>query len=404
MLSSLQNSRANLDQYFNENFVELKDPLNQYGRKIYVEKSTARFYDEIMASRNTDFNHLYIYKQIASLKGVGTLSSYLSTKTVLSRMLPLEGGQILYSVWHGRVYITEIRIQADYKTECRVPAGVYKVKKSSTDGKSWEAEGKGGDNVSLQASVNGDHLAINGHCKNIAHAADYMPKFIEHGHGRESLKNSYNLFFNPCHGLISGDWRALADSSGVGTTQASHKLAGVLVASSKQENGIYLTVHEAGHALFKEALRKVHREGASLENYTVYYANATHNLEKVDEWRQKTGMKISSKKPLINGYNARQSLLSGNIASLPVVAGRADPNNGVAAFVDGGYSALKPLALATGAVFSASWAVALLPYALGQGRSGNSEILDSEGKIVQHRVKQMKKLVWDPIHKMMARA
>ena len=53
-----------IDKYFTNNFVEVTDPLNRSsGKQIFVTRERYRDFDEIMKSRNKNFNNLYIYKQ-----------------------------------------------------------------------------------------------------------------------------------------------------------------------------------------------------------------------------------------------------------------------------------------------------------------------------------------------------
>lgn len=103
-----------IDQYFKNNFVEVTDPLDRLsGKQIFVAKKRYRDFDEITKSRNKNFNSLYICKQLTGLKGAGIFNSMFSRYTMLSRMLPIEGGQIIYCAWHSRIYITYIEIQLD---------------------------------------------------------------------------------------------------------------------------------------------------------------------------------------------------------------------------------------------------------------------------------------------------
>lgn len=394
---------------FDKDFVEITDPLNRScGKKIFVAQDKYKAFNAIMNSRNKSFNNLYIYKQLASLKGTGIFNSMFSRYNVLSRMLPIEGGQIIYCIWHGRVYITDIKIQLDYqfkKGANNIPAGIYNVKRYTQAATSWRADGR--DGIVRQAkTLNTKHLAINGHCEDIGDAAAYMPAFIQYGHEEKSL-DTYTLFFNPSQGFSRGDWRALRDSIGVGGTQAAKKLAAVLSVTGQKDVDISLTVHESGHALFKEALRIVSRDTrVRLERFTVFYANPTHNLELVDKWRARTGMKLAKKPPLINTVSAHQFLLNGNVLSGPVVAFKTQSPNRVASIYDylaGGIGVAAATSVGQGLVGTAAWGMGVLPLLLGNHRELNKQVIDGNGKAVQAGLRSYKKLVWDPIHKMMVR-
>lgn len=399
-----------IDQHFEKNFVEITDPLNRSsGRQIFVAKEKFKAFSDIMGSRNRSFNNLYIYKQLVSLKGAGVLNGMFSRYTVLSRMLPIEGGQIIYGIWHGRIYITDIKIQLDYKFSSGsrdVPAGVYRIKKTNHLQKPWRPSEKNGlanqiDHLSTK------HLAINGHCKDIGDAADYMPAFIQYGYGESTLRDTYSLFFNPSQGFVSGDWRALKDSSGIGGTQAAKKLAAVLIATAQKKIDVNLTVHESGHALLKEALRLVSREQAvRLEQFTVFYANPTHNLELVDKWRSRTGMQLAKKQPLINTASAQQFLLTGNALSAPAVSFKANSPDRTASLYNAlgaGAAVYGVHSIGQGLVGAASWGLGVAPLLLGVNRGLNKKVIDTAGKTVQEGLRSYKRLVWDPVHKMMVK-
>ena len=399
-----------IDQYFKNNFVEITDPLNRSsGKQIFVARERYRDFDEIMKSRNKNFNSLYIYKQLAGLKGAGIFNSMFSRYTVLSRMLPVEGGQIIYCVWHGRIYITDIKIQLDYKFSQGikdVPAGTYRIKKYSESENPWKP-GKSNGAATLVDEINTRHLAINGHCKDIGDAANYMPAFIQYGHGETTLKDTYTLFFNPSQGFIGSDWRSFRDSSGVGSTQAAQKLAVVLSTTAKKNMDVNLTVHESGHALLKQALRIVNRESqVKLDRFTVFYANPTHNLELVDKWRARTGMQLAKKTPLINTASAQQFLLSGNLISAPALSFRTNNPDRMASLyntVGASLAVYGAHTIGQGLVGAAAWGFGVAPFLLGASRGLNKQVIDTNGKAVQEGWRSYKKLVWDPIHKMMVR-
>ncbi len=394
---------SNPEAYYTEaNFVELVDPSNRStGVKIFVKKTEVTTYEKINENRDKDFNCSYVSKQIFSLKNSGLLNSHYNRSAPFSRMLSLEGGQLVYVHWRGSVYIEELRIQTDYKIEKNkrtVAAGVYKAKLKEGKKNEWAV---GEDETAKSLSqINTKNLAINGHCRDIGDAANFMPNFIRHGFGEGALNGTYTLFFNPSQGFVHGDWQALRDSSGISGTQASKKLAEVLSLTAAKNMEVNLTVHESGHALLKEALRVVCKDNIKLDQFTVFYANPTHNLELVDVWRKRTGMKLAAKPPLLNTCSPHQFMLTGNAISFPVVACQADSGNAVATVYNsvGSITSAAGLgAIASAAGLTAGWVFAVAPYIFGGGRSGNQEVIEGPGQAVQHGTK----LVWNSVHKMM---
>src|SRR5690606_5678670 len=394
---------------FDKDFVEITDPLNRScGKKIFVAKAQEGNFQKVFDKRNTSFNNLYIYKQLASLKGIGIFNSMFSRYNVLSRMLPIEGGQIIYCIWHGRVYITDIKIQLDYKFtqgSRNVPAAAYRVVKTKRAKQPWQP-GKVEGLASQVDNVKTSHLAINGHCSDIGDAANYMPAFIQYGHEEQNL-TAYTLFFNPSQGFAKGDWRSIRDSSGIAGTQAAKKLAAVLAITAKKDKNMNLTGHESGHALLKEALRIISKDSQiKLDRFTVFYANPTHNLELVDKWRARAGMKLVKKPPLINAASAHQFLLSGNAVSGPVVAFKSNSPDGMAnlfSTIGAGMAISAVPYMGQGLAGAASWGFSVAPFLLGANRELNKQVIDNNAKVLQEGLRSYKKLVWDPIHKMMVR-
>lgn len=401
-------------QFYSNNFVELQGPASSQGRKIFVSKDAAKRLASLIDNRSKDFNLLYITRQLFSLKDVGHLNSLISKAAPTSRKLVFEGGEIQYSIWKGHVYIANVSIKANFRVEKgkkTVPAGVYRASKDRIS-KEWSVTDTKG-NVSRRSVVNTKHLAINGFCDDIQDAAGYMPAFIEYGYGDQTLSGGiYSLFFNPSQGFASADWRCIQESAGVGSHSSS-----LLAATLEQSAGnpICLTVHERGHALLKDALRKVCAKNIKLDSFTVFYANPTHNLELVDKWRERTGIKLAPKPPLINTLSAHQSLVAGNGISGAVVAARAQPENSLASFVNAGIQlwGLQGLTAIGGSLSltaAVSWTSGALPFALGLAPELNKKIINNPGIAVQEGLKATRKavkntgqLVWDPIHKMMVR-
>ncbi len=410
MFVSLSDKYKTVESYYRDHFVELPGPSGGDGKKIFIDRKVVDNYAKLLSSISRNFNTLYFYKQIASLKNIGSLSGLVSKKTVLSRRLALEGGAIQYAIWHGRVYITQIEIQADYRYEKgkrNIPAGLYRVEKTSGE-RGWSCvNDKGG--IADKSIVNTKNLAINGACRDIEDAASYMPAFIQYGFGETALTNTYSLFFNPAQGLVRSGWRALRDSSGIGGTQAAKKLADLLTLAGNKDKEIQLTVHEQGHALLKEALRRVCQDRRTLSNVTVFYANPTQNLELVDRLRARAGMRLATKAPLINSVSASQNLATGNFISGAVVAGRADRGNSVSHAYNGvafavGTVSLGGVASGLTPLGAAGWALGAAPFLLGMAGGMNKKVIINSGQAVQEGVKGVKKLVWDPVHKMMVRA
>lgn len=400
---ALSDLRGNIDQFFKTQFDELVDGLSANGRKLFLAKSNRKQFEELLKRKDKSFSERYFYNQLFSLKNVGYLSSQFSSISPITRRLKLEGGEIIYAVWNGNSYITQINVLPSEPG--KHSAGVYTARAQDKLGKAWDIN----QDESQEDYIRPKNLAINGYAKNIRAAATYMPAFIKYGFGENALKDVYALFYNPCTGGLSSEWRSLQDSVGL-NTQTAKKLADVLILTAERQKEVNLTVHESGHVVLKSALRIAVERGQSLENFTVFYANPTHNLQAVDRLRGKTGMKLAAKAPLINTLSVKQYLLSGNVISDTVITSRADPNNkGVSiynaiqtAFVVGGFGSISASLLGM-----AGAAVGAAPFLLGQSRSLNQKVIDSPGKAVQEGIRHYrekgKKLVWDPIHKMMVR-
>lgn len=403
---TLSDLKGNIDQFFKTQFDELVDGLSANGRKLFLAKSNRKQFEELLKRKDKSFSERYFYNQLLSLKNVGYLSSQFSSISPITRRLKLEGGEIIYAVWNGNSYITQIN--ALPSEPGKHGAGVYTARAQDKNGEKWRVD-SAPDGEAQTDYIRPKNLAINGCAEDIGEAATYMPAFIKYGFGENALKDVYALFYNPCTGGLSSEWRSLQDSVGL-NTQTAKKLADVLILTAERQKEVNLTVHESGHVVLKSALRIAVERGQSLENFTVFYANPTHNLQAVDRLRGKTGMKLAAKAPLVNTLSVKQYLLSGNVISDTVITSRADPNNkGVSiynaiqtAFVVGGFGSISASLLGM-----AGAAVGAAPFLLGQSRSLNQKVIDSPGKAVQEGIRHYrekgKKLVWDPIHKMMVR-
>ncbi len=409
MFNNVQLAKGNLNAFLKNNFVELIDPLNRSsGRKIYIAKAEEKAYKDILKSRGKDFNHFYLYKQIVSLKNQGYVNSLVSKVCMNSCKLPLEGGEIIYGVWYNNIYINQIKVQADYRlsnNKVKVSAGVYQVRKVKRDKDfEWEVDGVRKGIVKQEGFVNTKNLAINGGCNGIMDAASYMPAFVRHGHGESALNNVYALFFNPGDNSVGSGWRSLKDSAGLnGGTQAAQKLATVLMRST--EKNLNITVQGSGHSLFKQALRIVSQSNHSLKDMTVFYANASENLNLLDGWRKKTGMKLAQKSPLNNSASVRQYLTSGNLVSQVAVAHRANAADAGEVAWNAVAGVLSTIGLGTlgSSIPSipgvAGWVMGAIPLVLSQ-----SPELDK--RVIIHpfqSAKQGGKQYWDSLHKMLVK-
>jgi hypothetical protein len=251
--------------------------VNHTGRHIFVRSGEQKQFQAIAQAAKRNFNQLYIQRQIVGLKSVGLFNSFFSKFSALDRMLPLEGGQLIYEIRGGDIYLKDILVDVNYrasKTARVASAGMYKAKRDRYN--NWHVP-----NDEQVSYIDTKNAAINGFAANLADAAGYMSRFIERGFGDSALRDSYCLFYNPATGGMNGAWRSVRDSVGMyGGTQAARKLADVIELTAARGKEVNWTVHEQGHALFKHALRLLDGRGTrELGSQTVFYANPTVNLE-----------------------------------------------------------------------------------------------------------------------------
>lgn len=371
---------------------------NQTGRKIYVRDKQQRAFMDIAKAAQRNFNQLYLQRQIVGLKGVGYFNSYLSRFTALDRMLPLEGGKLIYEVRGGDVYLKDILFDPQHRANVAgaiTAAGVYKAKEKAGR---WNIEKS--EEVGY---IDTKHAAINGAADGIIEAAKIMPAFIKRGYGETSLNNTYCLFYNPVNN-VGGNWRSIRDSAGLGGgTQAARKLADVIEQTAARNKAVNWTVHEQGHAVFKQALRLLDTRGIrNLNTQTVFYANPTLNLELVDKYRKKVGMALAENTILINDFSLGQTWLSGNFVSermvswhqLSVQGENASKGKTKDAFIMstagramlvGGLLGAPSLASAAGAASAAGWAVSLLGIAGSNLRGkANQKIIETPAQALRH--------------------
>ncbi|WP_444993988.1 hypothetical protein [Aliikangiella sp. IMCC44359] len=297
------------------------------GREIYYEESQANAIKEIQQGSANNFNMQYIMRQLNSLKGYGFMQSFFG-HNVQNRILPVEGATIHYDVVYSKIFIKRIEVQNEHIIRKRhdVPCGVYRVEKAKD---SWRTDTikNGEDDFSTQTTRldarRSKHIAVNGFCRDIVDAAEFLPDLIEHGYQSEQpLGNQYHLFFNPVDSkarrLQKAGWTQL---SGVkkgrqGKAQAVSKLVQIL--REHRETPLCWTLHESGIDVFKQALKQVLKtQPANLQNasdfsaHTVFYANPIHSLPLVDNVRKNANMNLSQQKALVNNFNARQLAASG---------------------------------------------------------------------------------------------
>jgi hypothetical protein len=306
----------------------------------------------------------------------------------MSKVLNFEGGSIRYASMDGNIYIEDITLTGPLGVDAKHPAGVYKIRKSSGRSDLWDLEKKD-QKIEQLGHVQSKNLAISGYSRDLLDAANFIPKFITHGFGEQSLNKTYALFYVPTKGAISSAYKTLRDSVDGKELESAKKLAAVLEQLSKKQQELNLTVHGNGNYVFKSALKKVCSQGLKLPNVTVYYANSTANLSAVDLMRRKADMKLSDKPPLINPASLQQHYLSGNIVSGPAVAVRAKPSNTI--------STLYNTAISLPSSVTVSLLASLV---VGSQRPLERDLIENAGQAVQGGAK----LVWNSVHKMMVRA
>lgn len=388
MLVSDALTRGQIRQHYKDNFVPLPEQQHSHGRKVYINAAQLNRFNDSFKNKNSHFGLNYLYKQIWTLKGSGFLNSLFNSSNPMSRTMTFEGGEIVYAAVDGDIYIEEITITGALGVNGALPAGVYRVRKVSGSDQ-WEPAGASEDKINEVGVVNTKHLAISGYSEDINDAASYMPAFIEHGFGKETLGSSYSLFYTPAQGALKGAFQSLCDDLGGKRIEAAKKLATVFEHYSGKKQELYVTVHGGGHNIFRSALKEITKKNVSLENVTAYYANATTNLQRVDRLRQKAKMKLCEKAPLINTSSLQQQFVSGNIVSAPVVAIKAKPEDAIAITFNS--AAAAPLSI------SAKLATAVV---LGSSRSLERKAITTAG----HAVQEGTKLIWSNVHKMMVHA
>lgn len=225
-----------------------------------------------------------------------------------------------------------------------------------------------------------------------------MPVFINHGYSDEKLTESsnYTLFYNPYNGFAESDWKSMQDSTGIlGGSHAARRLAASIELAHNNQKKLNWTVHERGTAIFKEALRQCSKNGLNVNGeQTVFYANPTVNVEKVDQFRRAVGMKVTDKPVLMNDFSLHQGLLAGNwVSELAVSWNATNENNLEKGKGDVIANAATRIAIVGGGLIfdglsagTAGWAISVATAGLTNtfSRNANQNVIASPGDAIDH--------------------
>lgn len=289
------------------------------GMRVFVEKNRHSAFNQLKNKARSNYNALYLYSQLMSLNNRhGMLRSLVSRAKMQQMRLQLEGGSINYNVVDGCVFIGEFGFSGDEKNA----SGLYKITPSSR-----------GAQASPAHSISTKHVAINGAFSNITKASSCMPMFIERGFKPETTQSSleksgYCLFYNSTGAGISSDMRQFVDTSSVGGgTQTAKQLAQLIKLEAKKDKEVHWTLHEKGHAVFKQALSIALQDLSSMDKsrlskHKVFYANPTMNLNLIDSYRKKAGMQLAPQPPLLNNTSLEQTWVTGNFLSESIISYR----------------------------------------------------------------------------------
>ena len=104
-------------------------------------------------------------------------------------------------------------------------------------------------------------------------------------------------------------------------------------------------------------------------------------------------------------------MTSSNFIKESIIAGKSDFKNSIQIGADIFKNATGIVGLATigaGIVGGAAWAIPVVSILVGQSSKHSKEVLDNDSVALQkgakHYASAAKKLVWDPVHKMMVKA
>ncbi|WP_028886283.1 hypothetical protein [Teredinibacter turnerae] len=289
------------------------------GMRVFVEKNRHSAFNQLKNKARSNYNALYLYSQLMSLNNRhGMLRSLVSRAKMQQMRLQLEGGSINYNVVDGCVFIGEFGFFGGKN----VSAGLFQVDLQSNR-----------PTTKTVHTIATRHIAINGAFDDINAAATHLPRFIERGYKPETTQNTlkttgYSIFYNNCGEGITSDMRQFVDTSSVGGgTQTANKLAQLIKLEAKKDKEVYWTLHEKGHAVFKQALHIALQDLSSMEKsrlskHKVFYANPTMNLNLIDSYRKKAGMQLAPQPSLLNNTSLEQTWVTGNFLSESIVSYR----------------------------------------------------------------------------------
>lgn len=369
------------------------------GMPVYVTIQNYGFFNQIKKKSKNNYNCLYFINHLNSLNNRhGMVKSYVSKFKTSQYCLPLEGGEIKYTIDNGKLYITNIDMSFKKQGNKQRPAGLFDVSKL--------ADGLKIDTKELE-KTNKINIAINGAFDDDSNLVKTLPKFIERGYkpvttAVELETKGYNLFYNPCGYGLKSDMRQVFDSSGTGT-EAAMKLTALIEAEAKKGTELNWTVHEKGHALFKRALQNLTNSGRckgavqrNLAKHRVFYANPTMNLSLVDHYRKKAGMKLAPNHTLINNASIEQTWANFNFISETHISLRQISEQGqsdafgrtsghiasniltrTAVATVGSYAVPKAITLG-----AAGWAASLIGIAVSNRPKSNHKVIENTADIM----------------------
>ncbi|WP_185230984.1 hypothetical protein [Teredinibacter franksiae] len=370
------------------------------GMQVFVEKNRHSAFNHLKNKTRSNYNALYLFNHLMSLNTRhGLVKSLVSRAKPQQMQLQLEGGHIKYNMVDGCIFIGEFGVSSGRKSA----AGLYKVK----PGQDIDP-----DPVNV---ISTRHVAINGSYRGLELASGSMPTFIERGYKPETTqaslqKTGYCIFFNPCGDGVSSDMRQFVDTSSVsGGTQTAKKLAQLIKLEAKKDKDTCWTLHEKGHAVFKQALNIVLQdltatEKSRLAKHKVFYANPTMNLSLIDHYRKKAGMQLAPQPPLLNNTSLEQTWVTGNFVSESIVSYRQlkeQGENGLRNVTPGhivnnaltraGMLGAGSYGIPTLGVSIAAWAVAWGTLIASNSGNPNQKVMESGADFFDHVFNRLSK-------------
>lgn len=164
----LSDVKGNIDEFFKSQFDPIPGTEESGGRQLFISKNQKARFGRLVERKDKSFLERYFCNQILSLKNVGYLNAQFSRISPISRRLELEGGEIVYAVWMGNIYITQINILPS--SQQKWSAGVYAIRKTESKEMPWVPERASKDRAE-SSRISHKNLAINGYAKNIESAA-----------------------------------------------------------------------------------------------------------------------------------------------------------------------------------------------------------------------------------------